>query len=176
MMNEKEFKIKIDMIKEDFDDPRKIKCPTPEHIRRVDEGIHKGGDIFTTEDGEFIDLEFQLVDFDEEELVKYIELAECLYEKHHKHVSIYLICPKNVNVTVKECTLKSEADFTIKLFNSTLDPYKLIFNEIKSKILNNEIISKDEYKFLEMLPVMCEKKDRHYFRVESLKLINMIDD
>lgn len=171
-MNEVEFKTKIEMIKDNFNDTRKIKCPLPKHFIQIDDGVHKGGDFFSTHDGEIIDLEFQLVDFDEEELAKYIELAENIYEKHHKHVSIYLICPKTVDVTVKECTIKSESDFTIKLYCSQLDPCEIILTGIKNKIFNNEILSEEDLLAVEMLPVMCAKKDRNYFRVESLKITN----
>lgn len=173
-MNEVDFKIKTDLIRENFHDTRTIKCETPKHIRQVDEGIHQGGDVFTTEEGEFIDLEFQIDDFDEYELAKYIEFAENLYEKHHKHVSIYLICPKSMNVLVKECEIKSEADFTIKLFCSQDDPCKIILDTIKNKIRNHEYVSEHELHIVEMLPMWCNKRDRNYFRVESLKIKNKI--
>ena len=57
-----------------------------------------------------IDLEFQMTDFDENELVKYVEFAEALYEKHRKHIHIYIICPNNIYVCVKECKIVSEAE------------------------------------------------------------------
>lgn len=76
-----DYNIRTKVIEKTFNDNRKIKYPTPEHLRAVDDGIYPGGDIFTTEDGELIDLEFQMTDFDEDELVKYVELAEALYEK-----------------------------------------------------------------------------------------------
>lgn len=171
-MNELEFKIKTEMIKETFNDDKTIKCVTPEHIRQVDDGVYPGGDVFTTEDGEFIDFEYQLVDFDEEELAKYIGFAENLYEKHHKKVWVYLVCPKNIDVRVREIKIKSDADFTIKLFCSQEDPCQMILDHIKSKIRKNECLDKEDLNALEMLPTMCNKKDRYYFRVESLKIIN----
>ena len=78
-MNKKDFKMRTKVIQETFSDMRKIKCVTPKEIRKVDEDIYPGGDIFTTEEGEFIDLEFQMDDFDENEMVKQIELSEELY-------------------------------------------------------------------------------------------------
>ena len=80
-MNKKDFNTRTKIIRETFDDKRAIKCPTPENVRQLDENVYPGGDIFTTEDGDFIDLEFQMEDFDENELVKYVEFAEALYEK-----------------------------------------------------------------------------------------------
>ena len=173
-MNETEFKIKTEIIRDSFQDTRTIKCATPEHIRKLDDDVYKGGDIFTTEDGEFIDLEFQLVDFDEIELAKYVEFAENLYEKHHKHVSVYLICPKSINVLVKECVIKSESDFTIKLYCSQEDPCQMILDGIKHKIKHGEYITQEDIHALAMLPVMCDKKDRNYFRIEYFRIINKL--
>ena len=174
-MENEEFKFKTGMIKKHFKDNRTIKCPTPKHLTRLDDDVHPGGEIFTTEDGDFIDLEIQFVDFDEEELAKYVEFAENLYEKHQKHVSVYLLCPKNINVTVKECSLKSEADFTIKLACSDFDLCHLTLNHIKYKLKHNITLDGFDIYMAEMLPVMCRKKDRKYFRVESLKILNQIN-
>ena len=88
-MNQKEYLVKTEIIRKTFSDERKIKCQTPTQDLKLDENVHKGGDIFTTEEGEFIDFELQLRDFDEEELTKYVEFSENLYEKHQKHVSVY---------------------------------------------------------------------------------------
>ena len=171
-MDKKDFDLKTELIKNTFEDERPIKCVTPKGIRRLDENVHQGGDIFTTEEGEFIDLEFQLVDFDEEELTKYIEFAENLYEKHHKKVSVYIICPKDINITVKECPIKSDADFTIKLSCHHEDLCHMVLEVIKNKIKNHEILTNEDIHILAMLPVKCAKKDRNYFRLESLKIIN----
>ena len=174
-MNKTEFDYKTRKIRDTFNDTRKIKCIAPKHAIMLDEGVHPGGDVFTTEDGDFIDFEIQLRDFDEEELAKYVEFAENLYEKHKKHVSVYILCPKNIDVTVKECPLKSEADFTIKLACSQDDPCHFILDLIKNKLRNNLVLDCDDINAVEMLPVMCNRKDRHYFRVESIKIMNRIN-
>jgi hypothetical protein len=171
-MDKIEFEFKKKLIKENFKDERPIKCPTPEHITRLDDDVHPGGDIFTTEDGEFIDLEFQKEDFDEVELAKYIEFAENLYEKHHKKVSVYIICPKEINVCVREHRIISDGDFTIKIACSQEDFSKMILDIIKRKIRNKELLDREDLIMVEKLPLMCAKKDRKYYRVESLKIIN----
>lgn len=173
-MNEKDFKIRTKVIRETFNDTRKIKCATPENIRRLDGDIYQGGDIFTTEDGDFIDLELQMDDFDEDELVKYVELAEALYDKHQKHVSIYIICTRDVKVCVKECEIKSEADFTIKLACIHEDPCKIILEGIKNKIRRGDIIDGDDLFALSLLPVMCNSEEKNYYRKEYFKIINRI--
>lgn len=173
-MNKEDFERKKELIRESFNDNRKIKCPTPDHIRKLDENVHQGGDVFTTEEGEFIDLEFQLEDFDEVELAKYIEFAENLYEKHQKMVSVYILCPRNINVKVRECPIPSEAEFTIKLACSREDPCQIFLDGIKNKMKNNAILTGTEIHNVEMLPVRCNRKDRNYFRVESLKILNKL--
>lgn len=173
-MKKQDFKIRAKIIQETFNDSRKIKCVTPKKDRIFDEDIYPGGEIFTTENGEFIDLEFQMDDFTVEELVKYIEFAEKLYEKHQKHVSIYLICPDTVNVLVKECEIKSEADFTIKLACINENPAHIILNAIKHR-LENGLFDEEDMHALTMLPLMCKKEDRNYFRNEYFKIINRIN-
>ena len=143
-------------------------------MRAVDDGIYPGGDIFTTEDGELIDLEFQMTDFDEDELVKYVELAEALYEKNRCPISIYIICPDDVNICMKECEIMSKADFTIKLACINEDPCQIILKAIKHKIKNNEILNGDDIHALSLLQVKCRKEDRNYYRREYFKIINKI--
>lgn len=171
-MEEQNFKIKAKIIRETFKDTRKIKCITPEKDRKLDDHVHPGGDIFTTEEGEFIDLEFQLVDFTIDELVKYIEFAEELYEKHHKHVSVYLLCPEVVNICVKEDTIKSEADFTIRLACFEQNFAHITLNMLKEKLKREGFLDSEDIEILKSLPTVCKKKEKNYFRSETLKMTN----
>jgi hypothetical protein len=173
-MKEQDFKIRTKIIKETSNDSRRIKCITPEKDRKLDDNIYPGGDLFTTEDGEFIDLEFQMEDFNESELVKYVEFAEALYKKHQKQVSIYLLCPDTVNVLVRECEIKSEAEFTIKLACIQENPAHIILDIIKNKINSGELLDGDDLHALSMLPIMCKEEDRNYFRKEYFKIINKL--
>lgn len=173
-MNKKDFEIRTKIIRETFNDERPVKCVASEFERRVPENVHPGGDIFTTENGEYIDLEFQLTDFTEAELAKYVEFAESLYEKHQKRVSIYLICPNDVKVCVKECEIKSEADFNIKLACIEDSPCQIILDGIKDKLRQGQTLDGDDLHALSMLPVMCKKEERNYYRREYFKIINKI--
>lgn len=173
-MDKKDFILRTKIIKESFKDERPIKCPTPEDVRKLDDNVHPGGDIFTTEDGDFIDFEFQLNDFDEEELTKYVEFAENLYEKHHRHVAVYLLCHHDINISVKEIEITSEANFTIKLACSQFDPCHIILETVKNKMKNNDPIDSEDINAIRILPVMCKKSDRNYFRLETLKILNKL--
>lgn len=171
-MNKKDFDIRTNVIKKTFNDNRTIVSSVSAEELGLDENIHQGGDIFITSDGEFIDLEFQENDFNEDELVKYVELAENLYEQYGKKVSIYILCPKDINVCVRECEIKSESTFTIKIACIQEDFCEIILNGIKAKIKANEMLDEDDLYALARLPVECKKEKRNYYRREYFKIIN----
>ena len=105
----------INLIRLAFKDNREIIEETPEEIRKVDEGIYPGGYVYTTIDGEFIDLEIQTRDYDIEDHVNYIEFAEALYEKHGEKVNVYVYCDPSIKINIKLYEIISDADFKIKL-------------------------------------------------------------
>ena len=172
-MNKQDYEVRTKVIQETFNDKRRLKCIENDELQ-LDKHIYKGGDIFITDDGEFVDLEFQVVDFSEDELVKYVELAEELYEKYGKVVSIYILCPKDVNVCVRECEIKSEAAFTIKLACIQEDPCEIILKGIKAKLKANETLDDDDWHALSMLQVMCKKEERNYYRREYIRIYNRL--
>ena len=161
-------------IRELFNDDINLKYEIPQECRKLENCAYKGGELFETEDGEFINIDFQVNDFDEKEITKYIEFAEEIYEKHNKPITIYIICPDNVNICVKECKILSEADFTIKIIKINEDPAETMLEYLKNKADNGEIFDYEDLYYLERLPVFCKKEKRNYFREEYFKLINRI--
>ena len=157
-MNEQDFEIKAKIIRETFNDKRKIKYPLCENF----ENICGGENIFTTEDGQVIDLELFIGDFREGELKKYVKLAERLYDKTEKHVSIYIICPDASRIYVKECEIQSEANFTIKLACFNENPAQLILNVIQEKLKNGEMLDDDDIFAILMIPLMCKTDNEIY--------------
>ena len=101
-MEEQNFIMQTKIIQETFNDKRKIRCKLPIDKLQLEDNIHQEGNLFISENNEIIYLELQLTDFTEDELVKYVELAEALYEKKNCHVSIYIICPNTIDICVKE--------------------------------------------------------------------------
>lgn len=174
-MKNKDFSINQKIIRETFNDLRQIKCPTPKEDTQLDEHVYPGSEIFTTETGEFIDLEFQITDFTEYELVKFVEFAEAMYEKHHKHISIYIICAKDIQVTVKECKIISEADFTIKLAKLSENPAHEILDMIKKKLKYEGRLDSEDIDILAALHVTCNKEDKNYFLREYLRIISKME-
>ena len=79
-MDKENIEYKIQIIKDAFDEKRNIIGYAPNEMIKVNEDCHQGGDIFITDENELIDLEYQMKNFDEAELAKYVELAEELYE------------------------------------------------------------------------------------------------
>ena len=174
-MKEQEFMTKARIIDETFHDKRKIKCFLPIENLRLAEHIHQEGELFITENYEIIDLEFQFKDFTEDELVKYVELAEALYEKNNKRISIYILCPNSVNIYVREFEIKSEADFTIKIAAIEENLSQIALDIIKSKLDKGELLDRDDIEILKILPLSCKKEERNYFRKECFKIINKLD-
>ncbi len=171
-MNKKDFKIRSSIIKETFHDDRRIVAAVTAEELNIDNDIHHEGDFFITSEGEIIDLEFQTVDFTEYELVKYIELAEHLYEKYGKKVSIYIICPNEINVYVKEEEILSDSEFAIKLACSQIDSCEIILDGIKDKIKSGEMLDENDLNNLRHLQVWCDKSKRNYYRLEYFKIVN----
>lgn len=157
-MKENDFNIRKNVIEETFDDNRKIVSSVEGEELNLDGNVHKGGDIFITSEGEFIDLELQTEDYTEEEHAKYIEFAEELYEKYGKKVSIYILCPKNVNVCVREFEIPSSANFNIKIACISEDSCKIILNSIKTKYRTGKMLTEDDLMALGKLHEICKKK------------------
>lgn len=173
-MDKKKFDIKANVIKETFDDKRQILSSISAEELDLNEKIHHGGDFFITSDGEFIDLEFQQEDFTEAELAKYVELAEELYEISGKAVSVYLICPREINVDVREFDIKSNSTFNIKLACIPKDSCEVILNGIKAKIKANEMLDENDLEALAMLPEKCKKEEKRYYLSEYFKIMNRL--
>ncbi|WP_296888593.1 hypothetical protein [uncultured Methanobrevibacter sp.] len=159
----------IMVIKEAFDEERNIIDYAPPEMIAVSDNCHQGGDIFITEEGDLIDLEYQFSDFDEEELAKYVELAEELYEKNEVPITIYVICSNQV--LVPEIPIKSDAVFNIKLACINDNPAYDILYQIKEKVNKNISLDDEDLVSLLTIPIMVPKKDRKNIRIECFKLI-----
>ena len=57
-MNRRYNKISAKIIREKFNDKRKIECPVSAEELQIDKDVHPGGDIFKTEDGEFVESDY----------------------------------------------------------------------------------------------------------------------
>ena len=160
---------KIEIIKEAFEEKREIIGFAPQEMTCID-NQDPIEDVFITRSGELIDLELQMVDFDEVELAKYVELAEKLYEKNNVCISIYVLCPKTINVTAPECIIKSDAEFTIKLACYQGNPVYDIFYKIKEKVDKNMELNENDLDVLETIPMMGPKEERTKLRIECFRL------
>lgn len=161
---------KIEIIKEAFEEKREIIGFAPKEMACI-ANQNFLEDVFITDSGELIYLEYQIVDFDEIELAKYVEIAEKLYEKNNVCISIYVLCPKTINVTAPECTIKSDAEFTIKLACYQGNPAYDVFNKIKEKVDRNMELNENDIDALERIPMMGPKEERTRLRIECFRLI-----
>ena len=115
----------INLIKDKFNDSREM--------NKVN-GLHN---VYETDDNEIVALRLHIGDFTPESLADYTEEAEELYNAFNKTVNIYIAMDKNGQITVSEHTIKSEADFTIKLGQTNIDPCKTLLDKIKQKCYNS---------------------------------------
>ena len=179
-MNDKIINITSKILKETFHYDGNIKNPTQKQLMKINEKINETnfitsdeiGEIYTDDNGRFGNFKLQSCDFDAEELSKRVEIAESIYELYKKPVTIAVLCPKDVDVLVKECPIKSEADFTIKLSTLADDTCSNLLKFIKNKTQNNEKLSAEELEVLSILPIMCKKEERHYYRTQYLNIIS----
>lgn len=162
----------IEIIKETFDEKREIMGPAPEEMVEVDEDIHQGGDFFITDTDEIIDLEFQMKEFNEEELAKYVELAEELYYKNKVHISIYILCPKNIRITAPECIIRSDASFNIKLACYEGNPSYDVFYHLKAKVNRKIQLTDEDLEAISMIPMLFPRKQRKTWRIKCFRLIS----
>ena len=169
-MNNEYIRLRTETIKNVFKDTRELEYAPQE----LQDSINLEGDLFITPDGEIVYLDLQTDDFDAEELANYAEMAENLYEKHQKRISIYLLCPDDVNVSVRECQIKSEADFSIKLACIEGNPIIEILNIIQRKIKKGESLTQEDLDILEIIPMMAPKEKRKELRVECFRIMNGI--
>ncbi|MBR0271984.1 MAG: hypothetical protein IJQ68_08365 [Methanobrevibacter sp.] len=169
-MNENNLDIEIRIMKEAFDETRTIVGYAPEEMKTNNNTPHNG-DLFITDGGELISLEYQMIDFDENELARYVELAEELYEKNNVAISIYVLCPNTIQVTAPECVIKSEATFNIKLACFAPNPAYDALYHIKEKVDKKIRLDEKDLDILSAIPMMGPKEDRKKLRVECFKII-----
>lgn len=143
------------------------------HDNREMKKINKLHNVFETNDNEIVALRLHLGDFTPESLADYTEEAEELYDRFNKAINIYVAMDKNGQITVSEHTIKSEADFTIKLGQTNIDTCKTLLDEIKQKIKNKSYEQKD-IDILQLIPIFAKQEDRKKIRTEVFELLEMI--
>jgi len=158
----------INIIENMFDEKRTI-LPEP-----LQENINGSGETFKTQNGEIIYFELQFEEFNIDELVRYTSIMETLYEKYKVHCTACILCADGVRVTVKEMPIKSEADFTIKLAQTNMSPCDVVLEVVKTKMKNGELLDVDDVHALQMIPMMCPKDKRDYYRAQVFGILNEI--
>ena len=163
-------KYKLGIIRNVFADSRNMEY-VPEDEVLVDDF---DGDVFITEDNELVLLRLCMSVFDESVLASTVCAAEDFYTEYDKRVNMYIIS-LNGDVTVRECNIKSFADFTIKLGVAGHAVCSMILESIKSKFNDDGVLSENDLDLLGMLPLMCARDEREFYRKEYLCMLNKVD-
>lgn len=131
--------------------------------------IYSGCDKLFENETDVVGMKAMLTNFGPEELADTVDLAERLYETFEKPVTLCLAMSRDRNVTVKEMSIKSEADFTIKL--AVIDMHEIAIEKIKKNISNGTADDADR-QVLESMPMMVPAYMRKEVRKECFKLLN----
>lgn len=143
-------------------------------VFKITEDIEKNEEIYMDCDGLWngevhtIAMKAILGDFGPEELADAVEIAEILYDKYKKPVILCLGMDEMHEVTVPEMSIKSEADFSIRL--SCMDMYKVALKRIKERIAYG-ITDDSDKQVLETLPMHVPSSKRKEVREECFRLL-----
>lgn len=161
----------LEIIKNQFKDDRSLNYVEQENL-----GVkNPNGDVFLTEDGtEIILFNIHMTSFTAKDLTYNVNIAEEFYEYYHKKVNIYILMFNN-EVLVKECSIKSEADFTIRLAVGSEDPCRMLFDNIKNRFEEDGKLNESDVEVLEMLPLLCHASERDFYREEYFKIMSMVE-
>ena len=141
---------------------------------KVEEEMEENRDIYMDCDALFdgeehtIAMKTILGDFGPAELADAVETAEILYEKLGKPVILCLGMSAQNRVTVQEMSIKSEADFTIKL--AVVDFYKIAIERTKERIANGTAGDIDR-EALQAMPMTVPRHMRKRVREECFALL-----
>lgn len=124
--------------------------------------------LFET-DSEIVGMKAMLTDFGPEELADVVDIAERLYEATGKYVFICIAMSHDRKVTVKEMTIKSEADFTIRL--AIVDMHRIALEKVRENIAKGIQDDADRH-VLEMMPMIVPAHMRKEVRKECFELLN----
>ena len=164
-MNSKDIKIRQDTLKNAFGEDNTI---------FIEE--YRTGDLFQAENKEYILLDlFMDEEFGAKQLAEYVSIAEELYEKYYSKINIFIVAFNNVDVTVEEINIPSEADFTIRFaINQEEDMCKSVYNTILKKYEDGELEDAD-LEVLGRLHLICDKKDKQFYLEEYLRIMTELN-
>lgn len=109
-----------------------------------------------------------LGDFGPSELADAVETAEILYDKLNKPVILCLGMSAQNRVTVQEMSIKSHADFAIRL--AVVDFYRIAIERTKERIANGTANDIDR-EALQAMPMTVPKHMRKKVREECFALL-----
>lgn len=158
----------IKTIQHIFNENREIN-PTP--LPKIEQAH---GEAYKTKNNEIIYCEIQIEDFTIDELVRYTHIMETLYEQYKTPCTAYIITTQGVEIKVKEMPIKSEADFTIKLAQTDISSCEIVLDAIKTKMKNGELLNENDIEALQMIPMVCNPKDKDYYRKQVFQILSII--
>lgn len=169
-MKNENFEEKIEIIKMQFDEPRKIIGKASDDIQKISEKYGIYGDVYETQDYEYIASVIIDENFTYKVLNQMKEYGEELYERNHKPVSIYILGSPHVENMITEHVIESTAEIVIKFSKMEYSDAYEIYWHLKGLVENNIKLNKDDQFALSMIPMMGPPEDKRNLRIECLKI------
>ena len=160
----------MEIIKIQFNEPRKIIGKVSEEFLEICEkhGIH--GEIYETEDHELIVSTLLEEDFTNKVLDKLIKFGEDLYEANNSIINIYILGSPHIENKVTKKIVESYAGIIVKFTKMEYSDAYDIYWHIRGLVDNNIKLNKDDLFALSMVPTMGPPEDKRNLRIECLKI------
>ena len=162
-----------DLIETIFGDFREIDGKASDEIQSISKKHEIEADIYKTKNNELISYGLTNEDFGNNELKKYKEYGEELYEKSGKEVCIYILGLPHIKFNATndfETPAKIKINISLMEYNSTYETLR----HIKSLVENRQKLDSDDLFALKMIPTMGPPEDKRFLRIECLKLCKTI--
>lgn len=134
--------------------------------------INKNLFLLTKEAG-LVKFQFYFGDITPEVLAEITEECETLWKEYGLPIFHYSMLDSKSRVTVPEGTIKSEADFTIKVAMMKEDPISIMLKIIEEKINENSITEMD-INALHIIPMMADENKKTETKIKTEELLNRI--
>ncbi|WP_296888599.1 hypothetical protein [uncultured Methanobrevibacter sp.] len=152
-----------------FGDFREIDGKASDEIQSISKKHKIEADIYKTKNNELISYGLTNEDFGNEELEKYKEYGEELYEKSGKEVCIYILGSPHIKFNATndfETPAKIKINISLMEYSSTYETLR----HIKSLVENRQKLDSEDLFALKMIPTMGPPEDKRFLRIECLKL------
>lgn len=150
----------------------KIDKPAHTEIKNIDIKTNVMDYLFYMEDGDYLHFEFQTTK-KQEDISRFLYYDSSLHYSTKKNIRTIVIYSSDINEAVTELNCGT-IDYKVEAFYmSSLDGDKKL-DELKNKILKEEILTEEDIMGLCFIPLMKSKKSKSDIIIESIETASKI--